>query len=181
MGEPMTVKQLADVAGVHPDTIRRQAKSLFPHLQVKGRHKVYDMHQSMEIIKNVRKKNMVQTSQNANLKPQTANLREIADIIKATAEATAKAVVTALREERKAPALPHPENLPEPQAEYMSALGYANLNGLGTSTDYLRRLGKAAKRVCNDMGYQVRTMPDEKYGKVNLYPVDALETAWRLV
>ena len=57
--EAMTTKQLAEVAGVHPDTIRRTAKVLYPHKLVHGKTAKFNSDEASAVIKQVKKKNLV--------------------------------------------------------------------------------------------------------------------------
>lgn len=70
----MTTKQMADVAGVSVDTIARKAKELFPAKMEARKKTVFAEKEAIEIIKSVRKKNMVELPQNAAELPQNAEV-----------------------------------------------------------------------------------------------------------
>ena len=70
----MTVKQMAEVAGVSPDTIRRAGKSIFPLKFEQGKRVTFNQSEAIEVMKCVRKKNMVQLPQNAEVLQQTAEV-----------------------------------------------------------------------------------------------------------
>lgn len=55
----MTIKQMAEAAGVSPETIRRTGKTMFPVRFENGKRTVFNQAEAIEIMKTVRKKNMV--------------------------------------------------------------------------------------------------------------------------
>lgn len=55
----MTIKELADVAGVSVETIRRKGKLLFPGMHTRGVKTHYTENQCRTLISEVKKKNMV--------------------------------------------------------------------------------------------------------------------------
>lgn len=68
----MTTKQMAEAAGVSVDTIARKAKELFPAKMEARKKTVFAEKEAIEIMKAVRKKNMVELPQNASELPQNA-------------------------------------------------------------------------------------------------------------
>ena len=69
----MTVKELSEVAGVSKDTILRTARKIYPEDIRHGVVTKFDEHKSIEIMKIVRKKNLVDT-QTATVEKQTATV-----------------------------------------------------------------------------------------------------------
>ena len=69
----MTLKELAEVAGVSDSTVRRTAKELFPDKFKNGVRTIFDEYQSMKIMNVVTKKNMV-AMQNEKVPLQSAEL-----------------------------------------------------------------------------------------------------------
>jgi DNA-damage-inducible protein D len=59
-----------------------------------------------------------------------------------------------------------------------TALGYAKLNDFPTNRPYLARAGAAASRLMRERGQEPRTRQDATFGKVNVYPLWALEEAF---
>lgn len=70
----MTVKELAEVAGVSGVTIRRCGKKLYPELQRNGIATDYNEEQCIKIMETVRKRNLVSPVQTEQLPKQTAQV-----------------------------------------------------------------------------------------------------------
>lgn len=68
----MTTKQMAEVAGVSVDTIARKTKELFPIKSGQGKRTVFTQKEAIEIMSQVRKRNIVELPQNAEELPQNA-------------------------------------------------------------------------------------------------------------
>ena len=72
MSGGMTVKQIAELAGVSRDSVERTVRDLYPALMEKGKTTVLDHAQSVAVMGSVRKANMVSLPQNAEVLPQNA-------------------------------------------------------------------------------------------------------------
>jgi DNA-binding transcriptional MerR regulator len=80
----MTIKEIASVAGVSAETIRRTAKGLFPEKMVSGKKTDFNETDSIEIMKAVRKTNFVEPTQTV---AQTVELSQELKIIYEQAKA----------------------------------------------------------------------------------------------
>jgi len=69
----MTIKELAETAGVSGNTINRVAKELFPGVFRKGRKTVFSKAEAFDIMTAVKKKNMV-APQNGEVAPQNGEV-----------------------------------------------------------------------------------------------------------
>ena len=58
---------------------------------------------------------------------------------------------------------------------YMTVLAFSRMTGLNLPSKEANALGRKAAKQCRDLGYSLGTAPDERYGRVNSYPVHVLE------
>jgi hypothetical protein len=62
--------------------------------------------------------------------------------------------------------------------EYLALVDYASFTGQRVSRGFLKVLGGHLSRVAKHTGLNLKTIPDEKYGKKNLYPVELIKEHW---
>jgi len=60
------------------------------------------------------------------------------------------------------------------QAGYYTVLAYANLTGKRLDSAKAGKLGKSASALCRELGYEIGTASDVRFGKVNSYPDEVL-------
>lgn len=58
--------------------------------------------------------------------------------------------------------------------------GYATIRGIKVGIQIASILGKIAKKICRDHGWTIETMPDPRFGRVNVYPTEALKRAFNI-
>ena len=58
--------------------------------------------------------------------------------------------------------------------DYFGVIAFANTKGLKPTITEAQQLGRMARAVSAAKGLEIRTMPDERWGKVNSYHVDVL-------
>lgn len=68
----MTVHEIAETAGVHPDTVRRAIKERYPDKQQNGKQTHLGYHEAIAIVGDIRKKGYILPSQNTELPSQNA-------------------------------------------------------------------------------------------------------------
>jgi phage anti-repressor protein len=59
-------------------------------------------------------------------------------------------------------------------AEYFSIAGYCNLKGVNVDVSRAGILGRKCTKLSHELGYEVGSVKDERYGKVNTYHIDVL-------
>ncbi|WGK93824.1 MULTISPECIES: antA/AntB antirepressor family protein [Flavobacterium] len=57
---------------------------------------------------------------------------------------------------------------------YFTIVGFANLNNINCGLQLASKLGRICKAEARREGYMLETMPDPRFGVVNLYPVKLL-------
>jgi len=73
---------------------------------------------------------------------------------------------------------PNQPNQPKQLAytqDYFGVIAFANTKGLKPTITEAQQLGRMARAVSAAKGLEIRTMPDERWGKVNSYHVDVLK------
>lgn len=58
--------------------------------------------------------------------------------------------------------------------EYFTVMGFAILKGVRVSLSMAAVIGKKAKAICTQKGYQVDKINDPRFGKVGCYPTEVL-------
>ncbi len=58
---------------------------------------------------------------------------------------------------------------------HFTIMGYASYIGLRLSISQAKALGRKASQLCRSKKIKIETMPDPRFGRVNLYPVEVLE------
>jgi len=164
--ERMTIKELANVAGVSHYTVRRTANNLYPELVKKGKKAFYDKPQSMSIIESVKKKNMISAEP-----LQTANVdyEAIGKMIGMAVAAALSPLVDRLDK------LSNQKALPEPiKQDYYSLTAYCRLKDFKLNFSDAINHGKQLSKLCKYKSLELRKIEDERYGFVNSYPVKIL-------
>jgi len=169
----MTIKELADVAGVSQDTIRRVGKKYFSEMHSKGIKTNYTEKQCEFIMSEVKKKNMVsKLPQTAEVVPQIAevNYEMIGKMIGMAIATALSPIVDKLDKIGKTNTL----QLNAPKEDYFSLVGYTSLNGIKVNRSELAIHGMTLKKLAVEKGLPIKYIPDERWGKVNSYPIELL-------
>ena len=58
---------------------------------------------------------------------------------------------------------------------YFTVVGYANLNGISVGLHLAAKVGRKCSTICKSLGYEVESISDPRFGRVNMYPKDVLE------
>ncbi len=170
----MTIKELADVAGVSQDTIRRVGKKYFPGMHTRGIKVHYTEKQSNFIMQEVKKKNMVSTlTQNAEVKQQSAEVdyEIIGKMIGMAVSAAMTPIVQELRQINSKPSL----QIEQPKQDYFSLVAYCSINKIKVSMSELKKMGMDLRKMSKADGKELHKVPDERWGEVNSYPIEILE------
>lgn len=175
MSDTMTVRQLAEVAGVNPRTIRRAVKDRLGIEMTRGVETKLDAEQSLLVISALKIKGdrQVKVGQNVQVKGQNVQ----PDIVKAFTEALqvmnkmADACLAMAAKVQSTPVIAPPEQ------EYSTISGYCRRNGIRVDLETAKRFGKIATAISQERGYPIRKLSDERWGEVNAYHVSVLSQA----
>ena len=62
-----------------------------------------------------------------------------------------------------------------PKQDYYSLVGYCSLKGIKTKVSELSGIGMILRKMTIEAGRELKKIPDERWGKVNSYPVEILD------
>ena len=71
----MTVKEIAEIAGVSVDTVQKKIKELYPEIVEQRKRTVLNKTQAIEVMKDLRKKNFILPQNSADLPQNSADSR----------------------------------------------------------------------------------------------------------
>ena len=164
----MTIKELASVAGVSSETVRRSAKKLFPNSLKRGRLTVLTKDQSLTIMEDVKKQNMVQMQPTQSVQQPPQSVEVIAQAVAIAMQSVMMPMMEKLLNNQKA--------LPEPVKEDVySLVGYCRMKGMTVNRSELALHGKELKKMADRESIKLNKIPDERWGFVNSYPVNLLD------
>jgi hypothetical protein len=173
MSDTMTVKELAEVAGVSARTVQRAAVAIGitpePRKPLKLNHS-----QAIQVMGSLRVKANRQVRQNdAGLRQNDALMSQNALLAKTLSEMMpailkmADACVSmASHKSEQHHALPSPSR--------MSVAGYCGQRGIRCDRETATRHSRLAKALSEERGYEIAQIPDERWGHVNAYDVRIL-------
>lgn len=176
VSDTMTVKKLAEVAGVSQSTIGRAAKAAGVEC-VNGVAQTFDHEQALNVVASIRVKASRKITPSQNGKVALQNGKVQPEIVKAFTEALqvmnkmADACLAMAAKVQSAPVIAPPEQ------EYSTVSGYCRRNGIHVDLETAKRLGKIATAISNERGYPIRKISDERWGEVNAYHVSVLAQA----
>ena len=169
----MTIKQIADVAGVSIDTVTRKVKEMYPEKVQKGKATTLVQKEAINVMSELRKKKFIEPTQNAEVLTQNAELVTRSDL------ASFGAAIVSEMMKQFMPLIQNRQPIMIEQ-DYFSVNGYANKMGhkLGFSEALI--IGKSAGRLSREKGYEIRKVDDERWGQVNSYHVDVLKEVFEV-
>jgi hypothetical protein len=62
---------------------------------------------------------------------------------------------------------------------YFSIMGYCAYRGIQIGLSEAKHFGKIATGICRRDGYTIDNIPDPRFGRVNTYPVQAMEEVFK--
>jgi len=172
----MTIKELADVAGVSTETITRCANELFPDHLKNGVRTVFTKDQAYDVMAIVRKKNLVSPLQTEKVPLQTEKVdyRVIGEMIGLAVKSALEPLVSQMAE-RKSTQLQIEDN----SVSHMTVSGYSKVEGLGLSESEMKSHGASLSKLCRERHLETQSVPHSRYGRINSYPMDLLEEYFR--
>ena len=178
----MTIRQIADVAGCDIKTVRKFARTMYPEVKAKknGLSIDYDKTQSIAIMERLPKRNNVEYPSEFQGVDLTKNggvdLTKNGGVdYEMIGKMIALAVSSALQplvNQLSAPVLQLENKIKE---DYFTLTAYCNLHGISANRSELALHGKELRKLTLDKNMELKQVPDERWGKVNSYPVVVLD------
>lgn len=164
----MTLREMAEVAGVSVETVRSKGKEMYPDKFIKGKKTSFNQQESITVMSELRKRGFVQPTENMDVHTENRDVVTRADL------ATFGASIVSEMMKQFLPLIQTRQPLMIEQ-DYFSVNGYANKMGhkLGFSEALI--IGKSAGRLSREKGYDIRKVDDERWGQVNSYHIEVLK------
>lgn len=176
----MTITQLAEIAGCSRKTVDRLVRTMFPNLKTrKGIAIQLNKQQCTAVMEKLPKKNMVSAEPMTNVPSnigQTSQVANVEQIGVVVAQAVAAAMIPVMQQFTTAVSkIQQPLQIEQPKQDYYSLLAFCSIKNIKVSHSESIMHGKHLKKICSEKNAELRTIPDERWGKVNSYPIDILE------
>jgi len=186
----MTIRQIADTAGCHIDTVRKIARPLFPNVKSNGRGLAinYNKEESIAIMEKLPKRNNVDIKNEVDFVDPLINqvvpldnssslmvqmfqgMMEQNRIQQEQNQSFMKSLLGEIKKISK-PKL----QIEAPKEDYFSLLAYCSLHKIKTNRSELAMHGRELRKMAISKDLELKKIPDERYGEVNSYPVEILE------
>jgi DNA-binding transcriptional regulator YhcF (GntR family) len=170
----MTVREIAEFAGVSVQTVRRTAELNVGYVFEKGKKAEFSEKESIEIMRELKKKGFVQPVQNGQVPVQNGQVITRSDLA-----AFGTTIVTEVMKQF----LPLLQNQPkqiEFAQDYYTIKGYASKLGQQILFSEALNLGRLAGKISREKGLEIRKVDDERFGLVNSYSVKVLEEVFQI-
>lgn len=167
----MTIKEIAEVAGVSAETVRSKGKELYPDRIINGIKTVFSREQSIKIMSELRVKGAIMPTENL---PQNMEVVTRSDLA---------AFGTAIVAEMMKQFLPLIQNQTkqfEFIQDYYSIKGYASKLGQQINFSDALNLGRIAGRLSREKNIEIRKVDDESFGRVNSYNIEILKEVFQI-
>jgi len=182
----MTTNEIAQAVNKDVTTVQRWIKRLNGKMQsMDGKMQSststypadFDLDETIEIVRiglGVNAAEMFRMNAESSPVPQKQNetILMMKEMLSAMPGMIASAVVMAMQQSK-------PVHYEQQQLDYtpthLTLLAYSNNNGLGLTDADKRSAGMMLKGICVSRGLDIRQVPDERWGKVNSYPIPILD------
>ena len=140
----------------------------------------------MENARNNQDRQILDISNRLSAKSEYITRAEFEDILGGFANTLTKSITAAIVQSipviqsSVVQSLPSPVNVNQDVVEYYTILGYNNIKKLGLDNAEIRSYSFKAKRLSKEMGKEIKTVPDSKWGQMNTYHISVLEELFDL-
>lgn len=170
----MTVREIADIAGVSPETVRAKTKELFPGKIKNGKRTVFLQKEAVVIMAELRKKGFVQPTENLELPTENVEVVTRSDL------ATFGASIVTEIMKQFLPLLQNQHKQIEIAQDYYTIKGYASKLGQQILFSEALNLGRLAGKISREKGLEIRKVDDERFGIVNSYSIIVLKEVFQI-
>lgn len=173
----MTIKQIAEIAQLTPETVRAKGKELFPDRFAKGVKTVFNQKESMIIMSELRKKGFIQPTENLYQPTENMEVARI-DRLESMVEILVKSMASI-----PAQIIQIANNQPkqiEFKQDYYTIKGYASKNKMQLTFSEALKLGRECGKLSRERCAEIRKADDEQFGQVNSYHIDILKEVFSL-
>jgi len=170
----MTTKEIAEIAGVSVQTVRRTAELNVGYVFEKGKKADFSEKESIEIMRELKKKGFIQPVQNGQVPDQNGQAITRSDLAAFGATIVSEVMKQFL------PLLQNQNKQIDFVQDYYSIKGYASKLGQQITFSEALNLGRIAGKVSREKNIEIRKVDDERFGIVNSYSVKVLEEVFQI-
>lgn len=170
----MTTREIAEIAGVSVQTVRRTAESNVGYVFEAGKKAVFSEKESIEIMRELKKKGFIQPVQNGQAPVQNGDVVTRSDLA-----AFGTAIVSEMMKQFL-PIIQGQQKQIEFIQDYYSIKGYASKLGQQIHFSDALTLGRLAGKLSRERGIEIRKVDDESYGRVNSYNIEILKEVFQI-
>lgn len=185
MKDYMTIKELADYLELDESTVRKEIKKILPN-KIKNGIKTKLSKEEVSIYIDARKvgirgSEVSQDNTGASQNNTIDNISFMENMLK-----TLSVMASELKSQRNdIAALKQKQQLLEDQSstitqDYYSILAYCKLHDIKITFSEAIAFGKTASKLSQEKEYEIRKIPDERFGKVNSYHIKILESVFAM-
>lgn len=177
----MTTREIAEIAGVSVQTVRRTAETHIGYVFEAGKKAVFSEKESIEIMRELKKKGFIQPVQNGQALVQNgqAPLQNAEVVTKSDLAAFGTAIVSEMMKQFL-PLIQGQQRQIEFIQDYYSIKGYASKLGQQIHFSDALTLGRLAGKLSRERGIEIRKVDDESYGQVNSYNIEILKEVFQI-
>jgi len=177
----MTVKDICIVTGLSETTVKDKIREFYPERCIKGRKISLTQEQAYKVVEDLRKKGFIskgdenrQVETKGDENRQVDSAQAIALIAQSFTKAMESVIARLDRIEQKQPLQI------EMEQNYYSILAYCRKNDIKFTFSEAVNYGKCAVKKSKEMGYEIKRVPDERFGFVGSYHINVLREVFAL-
>jgi len=177
----MTVREIAEIAGVSVQTVRRTAELNVGYVFEKGKKADFSEKESIEIMRELKKKGFIQPVQNGQVPDQNGQVPDQnGQVITRSDLAAFGATIVSEVMKQFLPLLQNQNKQIDFVQDYYSIKGYASKLGQQITFSEALNLGRIAGKVSREKNIEIRKIDDERFGLVNSYSIKVLEEVFQI-
>lgn len=170
----MTVRDIAEIAGVSVQTVRRTAENNVGYVFEKGKTANFTEKESIEIMRELKKKGFIQPVQNGQEPVQNVEVVTKSDMA---------AFGVSIVQEMMRQFIPLLQNRPQQiefVQDYYTIKGYASKLGIQITISDAINIGRQASKLSRERGFEIKKADDERFGIVNSYSIEVLKEVFSI-
>lgn len=176
----MTTKEIAEIAGVSVQTVRRTAESRVGFVFVAGKKADFTEKESIEIMRELKKKGFIQPVQNGQVPVQNGQVEQLGVMVANLCMAVNEQMKMMSAQQAQINAIVSKPKEIDFIQDYYSIKGYASKIGQQVNFSDALNLGRIAGKLSRERCIEIRKVDDESFGQVNSYNIAILEEVFQI-
>lgn len=171
----MTIKEMAEVAGVSTETVSRKVKEMYPDRVKNGKSTRLIQSEALTVMAELRKKNFVEPLQNDKVPLQNAEVAQLGAMVANLAIMMQESMKMMVSQQNQITAILSQKQPLMIEQDYYSINGYANKIGQRIAFSDALSIGRLAGKLSREKDIEIRKVDDERWGNVNSYHTSILK------